>query len=110
MFPATSVACREMELGPGVRFTEQVNPGLESTAAAPLQVTDATPEMLSLSVPLMAIVAVLNAIVDPPEGETTARLGGVLSKLTVTETFPLFPATSVAVPVTMSPLTSLVMI
>ena len=97
-------------MGPDTRLTLHVNVELKTVAAVPLQVTEATPEMLSRSLPLIPIVDVLSAIVDPLGGETIATVGGVLSRFTVTEVFALFPATSVAVPETTSPITSFVIV
>jgi hypothetical protein len=70
----------------------------ERVAAAPLQVTAATPERASVTVP--ATVRAGEPRLAPSAGVATAIAGGVLSRLTSTLALDVFPARSVAVPVT----------
>lgn len=102
-----SVAWMEIEFAPGARLTVHEKPELERTAAAPLQATEAIPEILSVSDPLIPIEDVLSAIVEPLAGDAMDSMGGVLSSFTVTEVFAVFPAESVATPETTRPATSL---
>src|SRR5205085_2352442 len=81
VFPATSVACTEMEFAPWVSSTEQVKFGPEMAAGEPLQVTVDTPDKLSPSLPLRPRAIVLKLIVDPLDGDAIATVGGVLSSL-----------------------------
>jgi hypothetical protein len=97
-FPATSVACTEMEFGPCVSRTVQVKFEPEIAPGEPLHVTPEAPDKLSLTLPLSPIATVLKLMLDPFGGEATVTTGGVLSILTVTEVLALLPALSVAVP------------
>lgn len=87
-----------MEFDPDTRFTLQLKLDPESEAAVPLHVTVATPETPSVSVPLIPIVDVPKAIVEPLAGELVLTTGYVLSRLTVTDALALYPPVSVTVP------------
>ena len=75
----------------------QANFEPEIEAAAPLHVTPATPDKESLSEPITVIDVVLRLMVWPVGGDVIVKLGGVLSKLTVTDLLAVFPAVSTAV-------------
>ena len=100
MLPATSVAWTEMELDPATRLVVHVKLEPEVVAAVPLHLTEATPDRLSLSLPLIPVDGVPKVIIDPLIGDKTASSGGVLSKLIVADALAVLPAKSVAVPVT----------
>lgn len=96
VLPATSVACALIVLGPETRFTEQLKEPLCTVAGTPLHVTAATPDRLSDTEPVTETE--VEETVAPFAGEVMLMLGGVLSRLMVTDVEAVFPAASVAVP------------
>jgi hypothetical protein len=100
VLPATSVAWTEMELDPAPRLVVHVKLEPEVAAAAPLHLTETTPDRLSLSLPLIPTEGVPKVMMDPLIGDNTASSGGVLSTLIVADALAVLPAKSVAVPVT----------
>jgi len=67
-------------------------------ADAPLHVTRDTPDRVSLSEPMTVMDVALRLIVCPLAGDKIIRLGGVLSRLIVTEVLAALPALSMPVP------------
>ena len=92
---ATPVARMVTAFGPeaNVRLQEKFAPF--NVAVAPLQVTFATPESASATVPLTASCGLVT--VAAGAGETMARVGLVLSILRVAEAVAVLPTASVAV-------------
>jgi len=88
----------EIELDPCDNEIVQAKFEPETVAAAPLQVTTATPERVSLSDPITVMDVVLRLTVCPLGGDEIVKFGGVLSSLTVIDVLAVFPALSVAVP------------
>src|SRR5258708_57295 len=67
-------------------------------AGAPPHVTPERPDRLSLAAPRTPMEGGLPGMAAPFGGEEFVMLGGVLSRLTATDVFALFPAVSTAVP------------
>src|SRR5258706_10556317 len=92
--PALSAAVTVMGLSPGTRVTRQLNVPPLSVAAAPLQVTVATPESASLTVPLTVMLAFV------PElwfgGAVMVTAGAVVSSAICTWAGVVLPVPSVA--------------
>lgn len=95
-FPAMSVACTAIALGPGTSVRLQVMFDVARVAGTPLQVTDASPESPSLAMPVRASWGVVTIV--PGVGTVIAMSGGVLSSLTVKEVLAVLPVLSVTVP------------
>lgn len=87
-----------MVFDPKARFTEQVNVPLCMVAEAPLQVTEEMPERESDTLPVTETEEAVN--VAPATGDVMEIVGGVLSRLIVTEAGAALPALSIAVPET----------
>src|SRR5215472_1381542 len=98
VFPATSVTTTLMVLGPALSGTPQVRAAPLTWAGNPLQVTPATPESASVTVPSMVTVGTITSV--PFFGEVMARTGGVLSMLRLADAVAVLPARSRAVPET----------
>jgi hypothetical protein len=98
VFPATSVACTEIVLEPVVSATAQLYEPLCTVAAVPLQVTDATPERASETLP--DTDAGEEVSTAPFVGDAMLKAGGVLSMFSVTLAVLVSPFVSVTVPVT----------
>ena len=96
LFPATSVAVTGMLFGPLTRPTEQENVPVCIVAACPEHTTVATPEVASVTVPLIVSVRLLTVALFA--GEVMDSVGAVLSSFTGTETETVEPLASVAVP------------
>jgi hypothetical protein len=97
LFPATSVACTEIEIEPCVICTEQLNVPPETVAGVLLQVTFANPESASLEAPATGTFAVCVTLASV--GEAILTKGGVWSRLTVALALTELPTASVAIPV-----------
>src|SRR5438105_4559525 len=95
-FQALSAAVTEMEFAPGIRVTSQPNPGAPGATGAPLQVTPATPERGSVTVPVAVTVGVNK--IEPSAGEEKATTGGALSRLINIVVVAVSPARLTAVP------------
>ncbi len=95
MLPAISVACTAMVFSPAASVKLQEKFGPFSAAATLLQVTFATPESVSETVPV--IVSWGTVTVAAGAGDVMANVGRVLSILSVTEAVAKLPAASVAV-------------
>ena len=67
-------------------------------AALPSQVTEATPESASLTNPVTLVEVPVKTA--PEAGDVMETVGGVLSRLTTSFAVAVFPALSIAVPVT----------
>jgi hypothetical protein len=76
--------------------TPQVRLAPLTWAGAPLQVTPATPESASVTVPVMVTLGTVTTVAF--SGDTMVRLGGVLSIFTAAEALAVFPARSRAAP------------
>src|SRR2546427_13281454 len=98
MLPARSVAIAVIEFAPRASVTPQPRLPALNVAGTPLHVTPARPERSSVTVPVADTVAVSS--VAPSTGEVKANAGAVRSMLTLANTTAVFPARSVAVPVT----------
>src|SRR5216684_4165573 len=96
VLPATSMACTESARVPLVVWTVQLKSDVEKDAATPLQVTEASPEPLSLTRPVTEMLTV--GLTDPSVGEVIASSGAVWSTLIVMLSVALAPEESVAVP------------
>jgi hypothetical protein len=83
VLPAASVAIVVMVLGPGLSVAPQENVPPLIAAKPPLQVTPATPERLSLTVPVT--VSDDEVTVAPLAGEVMATSGAWVSSFTTTE-------------------------
>src|ERR1035441_8531287 len=95
VLPATSVACTAIVFGPVTRVRLQEKDCPLRAAVTPLQVTFATPESVSATVPVTVICGVVTVAADA--GEVMESVGVVLSILSVTEAVAVLPAASVAV-------------
>ena len=83
VLPAASVAMVVMTLSPGFSAAPHENVPPVIAAVPPLQVTPATPERLSLTLPVMVIEDVVT--VAPAPGEVMATSGTCVSSFTTTE-------------------------
>jgi hypothetical protein len=97
LFPATSVAVTAMLFRPETRPTEQENVPAWIVAACPAHTTVDTPEVTSLTVPVIASGELATVMLFA--GKVMESAGAVLSSFTVTETETVALLASVAVPV-----------
>lgn len=95
MLPATSAACTTMGFDPVARVRMQEKFAPFRIAAMPLQVTFATPESASATVPVTVSCGLVT--VAAAAGEPIVRVGLVLSILSVAEALAVLPTASVAV-------------
>src|SRR5712691_9662729 len=98
VLPASSLASAVIAFVPGVNVTRQSTCVPATVAGTSLHVTPATPESASATIPLMTASEVNSVL--PLAGDVIVKLGGVLSMLTVTLAVAVFPALSMATPLT----------
>jgi hypothetical protein len=96
LFPATSVAVTGMLFRPEIRPTEQENVPVCMVAACPEHTTLATPEVASVTVPVIASAELVTVMLFV--GEVMESAGAVLSSFTGTDTETVALLASVAVP------------
>jgi len=97
VFPATSAACAVIVFAPEFNVTVHAKEPPVTVPAVPLQVTPATPDKASVTLPLT--FSDDDVSVAPFAGDVMVKTGGVRSMFNVTLAVLVFPAVSVTVPV-----------